>query len=82
LSQLSGLLNLSNIEANRELAGKSQSSAKKMEAMTEAMHLLAVKTKQETVSMKIITLVTLFFLPGTFIAVSCLLTLYTLVRIF
>jgi Mg2+ and Co2+ transporter CorA len=53
-----------------------------MEAMTESMHDLAVKTKQETVSMKIITLVTLFFLPGTFIAVSCLLTLYTLVRIF
>ena len=38
--------------------------------MTEEMRELAVKTKQETVSMRIITLVTLFFLPGTFISVS------------
>lgn len=43
-----------------------------MQAMTEAMHLLAVKTKQETVSMRVITLVTLFFLPGTFISVRYL----------
>jgi ABC-type Fe3+ transport system permease subunit len=50
-----------------------------MEAMTEAMHFLAVKTKQETVSMRIITLVTLFFLPGTFISVSYLILLYKLV---
>lgn len=38
--------------------------------VTDDMHILATKTKQETVSMKIITLVTLFFLPGTFISVS------------
>ena len=38
--------------------------------MTDSMHEIAKKTKQETVSMKIITLVTLFFLPGTFISVS------------
>jgi hypothetical protein len=65
-----------NIEASKELAKKSQYSAKKMEAMTEAMHRIAVKTKQETVSMRIITLVTLFFLPGTFISVSYLSSLY------
>lgn len=52
-----------------------------MEAMTEAMHLLAVKTKQETVSMRVITLVTLFFLPGTFISVRYLLSMYRLVSI-
>ena len=39
--------------------------------MTNDMSEIARKTKTETVSMKIITLVTLFFLPGTFIAVSC-----------
>lgn len=38
--------------------------------MTNEMSGIARKTKTETVSMKIITLVTLFFLPGTFIAVS------------
>ncbi|KAL5316660.1 hypothetical protein ACEPPN_015709 [Leptodophora sp. 'Broadleaf-Isolate-01'] len=67
-SILSGLLNISNIEASKEFATNSQHSASKMQAMTEAMHLLAVKTKQETVSMRVITLVTLFFLPGTFIS--------------
>ncbi|KAL3425127.1 hypothetical protein PVAG01_04408 [Phlyctema vagabunda] len=65
---LSGLLNRRDIEANKELSVKSQYYAKKMEEMAEAMHLLAVKTKQETVSMRVITLVTLFFLPGTFIS--------------
>jgi len=51
---------------------KSQFSAKRMEDMTEQMHVIAQKTKEETVSMRIITLVTLFFLPGTFISVSLL----------
>lgn len=41
-----------------------------MSKMTEDMNDIARKTKIETVSMKVITLVTLFFLPGTFISVS------------
>jgi Mg2+ and Co2+ transporter CorA len=41
-----------------------------MESMTKEMHEIAKKTKQETVSMRVITSVTLFFLPATFIAVS------------
>jgi len=65
-------MNLQNIEASKMLAGRSHTSTKKMEEMTESMHQIAVKTKQETVSMRIITLVTLFFLPGTFISVSYL----------
>ena len=40
-----------------------------MEDMTKDMNKLALQTKEETVSMKIITLVTLFYLPGTFISV-------------
>lgn len=47
-----------------------QSSTSNMEKSTKDMHEIAQKTKQETVSMRIITLVTLFFLPGTFISVS------------
>jgi len=39
------------------------------------MNDIARKTKIETVSMKVITVVTLFFLPGTFISV-CELFLY------
>jgi Mg2+ and Co2+ transporter CorA len=42
----------------------------KMQTLTGEMHELAQKTTQETVSMRIITLVTLFFLPGTFISVG------------
>ena len=59
------------------LANKSQDSAVNMETMTRnmekltrEMNELAQKTTQETVSMRIITLVTLFFLPGTFISVG------------
>lgn len=47
-----------------------QFSADKMETITGSMHEIAQKTKQETVSMRVITSVTLFFLPGTFVAVS------------
>jgi hypothetical protein len=43
--------------------------SKRMELITEDMHEIAQKTQRETVSMRVITLVTLFFLPGTFIAV-------------
>ena len=46
-----------------------------MERVTHEMSLIARETKTETVSMRIITLVTLFFLPGTFVAVSSLLLL-------
>ena len=56
--------------ANKYLGEKSRGSAGKMENMTRQMHKIAVKTEKETVSMRIITLVTLFFLPGTFISVS------------
>lgn len=58
------------MEANRLLAEKARLSADNVEAMTREMHAIAHKTKLETVSMRIITLVTLFFLPGTFISVS------------
>lgn len=40
-----------------------------MESMTKSMKQVAEKTEKQTTSMHIITLVTLFFLPGTFVAV-------------
>ncbi len=40
-----------------------------MEDLTEKMHSIAVKTEQETISMHVITIFTLIFLPGTFLAV-------------
>lgn len=65
---LYGILDYQNMLANKYLSEKSGVSAVKMENMTRQMHKIAVKTEQETVSMRIITLVTLFFLPGTFIS--------------
>jgi hypothetical protein len=41
-----------------------------MERITEEMHTIAHETKMEAANMRIITLVTLFFLPGTFVSVS------------
>ncbi|KAL8693617.1 MAG: hypothetical protein Q9218_001575 [Villophora microphyllina] len=65
---LYGLLKFQNTRSNMLMASESQKSTRKMEKMTHEMSEIARKTKTETVSMKIITLVTLFFLPGTFIA--------------
>lgn len=66
---LYAVLEYRTLEANRVLAEKARRSADNMEDMTRGMHDIAQKTQQETVSMRIITLVTLFFLPGTFISV-------------
>ncbi len=60
------------MEASKLIAERGQLSADKMESITQDMHELARKTKQETVSVRIMTLVTLFFLPGTFISVPAL----------
>ena len=68
--QLYGILQYQSMQASEVFARKAHESANKMEWMTYSMHDIAHKTKQETVSMRIITLVTLFFLPGTFIGVS------------
>jgi hypothetical protein len=50
-------------------ADNMEKMTKNMEDMTQDMQELTQKTKRETVSMRIITLVTLFFLPGTYISV-------------
>lgn len=60
------------MEASNKYAEKAQLSAINMENMTQKMSDIAEKTETETVSMRIITCVTLFFLPGTFMAVSVL----------
>ena len=65
-------LSTRNMEA---LTKGTQRSTVNMERSTKDMHEIAQKTKQETVSMRIITLVTLFFLPFTFISVSLLVSI-------
>ena len=76
VNKLYGILDYRNMESNKLFASKAQLSTENMESMTQEMHEIAQKTKQETVSMRIITLVTLFFLPGTFISVSTLSLLF------
>ncbi len=75
--KLTGILDYQNVKMNMEIAQKAQFSAEKaqvsadnMEKMTAHMQRIAAKTEQETVSMKVVTYVTLFFLPGTFVSVS------------
>ena len=60
--QLHSIVEYQNTEINKV-------STKNMISMTEDMNDIARRTKIETVSMKVITVVTLFFLPGTFISV-------------
>ena len=69
-TQLYGIFQYQSMESSKILASKAQESAVNMEEITKDMHVIAQKTKQETISMRIITFVTLFFLPGTFISVS------------
>ena len=58
------------MQTSEYFALSAQMSSWVMEDLTEKMHTLAEKTEQETMSMHVITLLTLVFLPGTFLAVS------------
>lgn len=58
------------MKIGNDVAIQATKSSIKMEEMTARMQEIADRTERETVSMRIITLVTMFFLPGTFISVS------------
>ena len=75
VQQLASMLQWKATQSNLDLAQDAQTSTKNMETMTQAMHTIAYDTKMEAVNMRIITLVTLFFLPGTFVSVSAALYL-------
>ena len=63
-------MDFQNVQSSKMLASHSNASSLNMESMTVEMSDMARKTKTETVSMKVITLVTLSFLPATFSSVS------------
>ena len=65
---LYSLVDYQNMQANENFAKKSQASAQRMEDMTEDMQKLTRKTAVETVLMRIITIVTVLFLPATFVS--------------
>ncbi|KAK5626558.1 hypothetical protein RRF57_002273 [Xylaria bambusicola] len=58
-----------NMELNRLSSARMEMMTKDMHQSTLQMENIAGKTEKETSSMHIITLVTLLFLPGTFVAV-------------
>ncbi|KAI8623409.1 hypothetical protein F5Y19DRAFT_468532 [Xylariaceae sp. FL1651] len=55
-------------KVSEHFAHSARASSERMEDWTVKMHTIAVKTEHETVSMHVITVFTLIFLPGTFIA--------------
>lgn len=68
--QVYGILEYQNMQASKTLATKAEQSASSMEIVTRDMHEIAWKTKQETVSMRIITFVTHTLLPSRDLSIS------------
>jgi hypothetical protein len=64
---LYGIMEYQSMQASKAFALEARASAKRMEDMTEKMQDMTLKTTLETVLMRIITVVTVFFLPGTFV---------------
>ncbi|KPI38055.1 uncharacterized protein AB675_1061 [Cyphellophora attinorum] len=56
------------VQANLNFAHEAKHSANRMERMTKQMQEMTTRTLVETVSMRIITVVTVFFLPATFVS--------------
>ena len=69
--QFESLSQHTSIQTSKAFQLVAQTSSDEMMKWTHKMHEIAIKTKQETLSMHVITIFTLIFLPGTFIAVRC-----------
>lgn len=65
---LYGIVEYQSMQANRMFATEARCSAQRMEEMTKEMKSLTKKTTLETVLVRIITVVTVFFLPATFVS--------------
>lgn len=70
LKQFESLNQHTGIQTSKAFQLVAQTSTDQMMKWTVEMREIAIKTKQETLSMHVITIFTLIFLPGTFIAVS------------
>jgi hypothetical protein len=65
---LYGIVEYQAMQANQRFANEAKHSAVRMERMTKRMQDMTIRTTLETVLMRIITVVTVFFLPGTFVS--------------
>ncbi|KAK0622341.1 hypothetical protein B0T14DRAFT_426565, partial [Immersiella caudata] len=63
-----GILHYGNMRVGEHYAQSAEVSARTMEEWTERMHDIAAETEHETVSMHGITVLTMIFLPGTFVS--------------
>lgn len=63
-----GILQYGNMRVGEHYARSAESSARTMQEWTERMHDIAAETEHETVSMHGITVLTMIFLPGTFVS--------------
>ena len=70
MPQLIAILDYKSVNMNLANAEKQHISATNMEKLTHEMREIALKTEEETISMRVVTIVTLLFLPGTFVSVS------------
>ncbi|KAH6613722.1 hypothetical protein B0J18DRAFT_470055 [Chaetomium sp. MPI-SDFR-AT-0129] len=68
LQQFESLNQYTGIQTSKAFQLVAQTSTEQMMKWTVEMREIAIKTKQETLSMHVITIFTLIFLPGTFIA--------------
>ncbi|KAI0010020.1 hypothetical protein F4779DRAFT_627455 [Xylariaceae sp. FL0662B] len=68
LQALSRVLENDKIMTSEYFASSAKTSSDRMETMTQKMHDITIRTEQETISMHIITIFTLIFLPGTFVS--------------
>ncbi|KAG8534061.1 uncharacterized protein KY384_000904 [Bacidia gigantensis] len=73
--RLYGILEQQKTEMGKQQARQAQESARRMEEvtmkvhiLTEDMHLIARETREETISMRIMALIALLFLPETFVS--------------
>ncbi|KAM7185598.1 hypothetical protein V8F20_011732 [Naviculisporaceae sp. PSN 640] len=69
-----GILQYGNMRVGEYYARSAETSAETMEKWTVRMHQIAAETEQQTVSMHAITVLTLIFLPGTFVSVRILIS--------
>ncbi len=65
---LYGIVEYQAMQANHRFADEAKHSAIRMERMTKQMQEMTIRTTLETVLMRIITVVTVFFLPATFVS--------------
>lgn len=70
MAQFNDILQYRNMRLGEFFSKQGQMLAMQAKISTDSMHVMSIKSRREAVSMHVITIWTLIFLPGTFVAVS------------